>query len=105
DTSNAAHGLHLNWLDRSVSPAQNFYKFANGNWQKSHPIPPAYSRWGIFNILHVRNQKIVHNIIKHAANSNAPQGSITQKIGDFYKSGMDVAAINHAGIKPLKQEF
>ncbi len=104
-TSAEAQGLHLGWLDRDVSPAQNFYKYANGNWQKQNPIPSAYSRWGIFNILHERNQKIVRQIIVNAANSNAKKGSITQKVGDFYNSGMDTEAVNKAGAKPLEPEF
>ncbi|MDN5864735.1 MAG: M13 family metallopeptidase [Gammaproteobacteria bacterium] len=104
-SSAAAEGLHLDWLDRSVSPAENFYKFANGGWQEEHPIPPAYSRWGIFNILHIRNQKIVREIIEDAAAANAKPGSITQKVGDFYESGMDMEAINEAGVKPLEPVF
>lgn len=104
-TSAAAEGLHLDWLDRSASPAENFYEFANGNWQKQNPVPSAYSRWGIFNILHVRNQKIVRQIIENAAAANAKQGTTTQKVGDFYTSGMDMEAINEAGVKPLDQQF
>src|SRR6185312_8250127 len=42
--SEEAYGLQLDWLDRGVEPAQNFFKFANGNWQKQNPIPPAYGR-------------------------------------------------------------
>ncbi len=106
DNSQMAHGLHLNWLDRSVSPSQNFYKFANGNWQKDNPIPAAYSRWGIFSILYVENQKRVRGIIEAAASDkNAKPGSTTQKVGDFYKSGMDVKAIDAAGITPLAPVF
>jgi putative endopeptidase len=106
DNGQAAHGLHLNWLDKSVSPSQNFYKFANGTWQKDNPIPAAYSRWGIFSILYVENQKRVRGIIEAAAaDKNAKAGSTTQKVGDFYKSGMDMKAIDAAGIKPLAPVF
>ncbi|MGA9853195.1 MAG: M13 family metallopeptidase [Gammaproteobacteria bacterium] len=101
-----ADGLHLNWLDQSVSPAQNFYEFANGTWQKDNPIPPAYSRWGQFNILQKQNQEAIHQILEDAAkNAQAKPGSDAQKIGDFYASGMDEAAINQAGIKPLEPEL
>ena len=106
DNGQAAHGLHLNWLDKSVSPSRNFYKFANGTWQKDNPIPAAYSRWGIFSILYVENQKRVRGIIRRAAaDKNAKPGSTTQKVGDFYKSGMDMKAIDAAGIKPLNPVF
>jgi len=102
----STEGLHLDWLDRSVNPAQNFFGYANGNWQKSNPIPPAYSTWGTFNILQNQNEDTIHQILEDAAkNTQAQPGSDTRKIGDFYYSGMDEAAINQAGIKPLEPEL
>ena len=102
----AAQGLHLNWLDRSVSPSQNFYQFANGTWLRDNPIPPAYSRWGQFNIVSQNNKEIIHQLLEDAAkNTAAAPGSDGQKIGDFYASGMDEAAINQAGIAPLQSEL
>lgn len=102
----STEGLHLDWLDRSVNPAQNFFGYANGNWQKSNPIPPAYSTWGTFNILQNQNEDTIHQILENAAkNTQAQPGSDTRKIGDFYYSGMDEAAINQAGIKPLEPEL
>ena len=101
-----AEGLHLDWLDKSVSPSRNFFKFANGNWQKTHPIPGAYSRWGTFTILYLQNQERVRGIIEAAAaEKQARPGSVTQKVGDFYKSGMDMKAIDAAGVKPLHPVF
>jgi putative endopeptidase len=101
-----SRGLHLNWLDKSISPSQNFYKYANGNWQKNNPIPGAYSRWGTFSILYLENQKRIRGIIKAAAaDKNVKPGSTTQKVGDFYRSGMDIKAIDKAGIKPLQPVF
>ena len=105
-TSAETAGLHLDWLDKSANPAQNFFEYANGGWQKQNPIPPAYSRWGTFNILQNQNEDAIHQMLEDAAkNTQAQSGSDTQKIGDFYSSGMDEAAINQAGIKPLDVEF
>jgi putative endopeptidase len=97
--------LHAGWLDTHVSPAQNFYQFANGGWQKSHPIPAAYSTWGTFNILQVRNERIIRQLIEDAAKSHAPLGSAEQKVGDFYASGMDEKLIERVGVSPLSPEF
>lgn len=98
--------LHLDWLDLKISPNQNFYGYANGSWKKQNPIPPEYSSWGTFRILHERVQKLVHEmLIKAANNKTAEPGSTEQKVGDFYYSGMDEAAINKQGIEPLKSEF
>jgi putative endopeptidase len=101
-----AQALHLTWLDKNVSPCQDFYAYANGTWQKQNPIPAQYSRWGTFSILEEKTQKAIHDLlIKEAANKFAKVGSIEQKVGDFYFSGMDEASINKLGAEPLMPEF
>lgn len=98
--------LHLDWLDRTIQPSQNFYAYANGAWIAKNPIPPAYSSWGSFHILHEHVQDIIHKMVIIAANNkSAKPGSVEQKVGDFYFSGMDVSSINKLGITPLAPEF
>lgn len=102
----SAAALHLDWLDKSFKPSQDFYSYANGSWQKQNPIPPEYSSWGSFSILDETVQKKVHDmLIAAAANKTAKVGSIEQKVGDFYYSGMDEASINKLGVTPLQAEF
>ena len=99
-------GLHLNWLDTTVSPAQDFYSYANGTWKKNNPIPPEYPSWGSFNMVNEKVQKLIHQmLIQAAANTKVKPGSIDQKVGDFYFSGMDEDSINQLGVKPLHAEF
>lgn len=99
-------GLHLDWRDTTVSPQDNFYNYANGNWIKNNPIPPEYAGWGSFSALQEKVQKVIHQLVIQAANDKqAKPGSIEQKVGDFYYSGMDEALINKVGVSPLKQEF
>ncbi|HVC31243.1 MAG TPA: M13 family metallopeptidase N-terminal domain-containing protein, partial [Steroidobacteraceae bacterium] len=100
-----AAALHRNWLDTHVSPTQNFYEYANGGWKKTHPIPAAYSSWGTFNILQIRNERIIRQLIKSAAKTHAAPGSTEQKVGDFYASGMDEKLINRLGVSPLSPEL
>ncbi|QEY52574.1 M13 family metallopeptidase [Legionella longbeachae] len=98
--------LHMNWLNTNISPSQDFYSYANGNWQKNNPIPPDYSSWGSFNIISEKVQNIIHQMLINAAkDTKAKPGSIEQKVGDFYYSGMDEESINQLGIKPLQPEF
>jgi len=59
----AGHGFDLANLDRSVSPCDNFFEFADGGWIKAHPIPAAYATWGTFNILHEHNEDVLHDIL------------------------------------------
>jgi putative endopeptidase len=97
--------LHQGWLDTHASPAQSFFQYANGGWQKSNPIPAAYSSWGTFNILQVRNEKITRQLIEDAAKAHAPDGSTAQKVGDFYASGMDEKVIDSLGVGPLSPQL
>jgi putative endopeptidase len=100
------HGFDLANLDRSISPCDDFFKFADGGWIKAHPIPPAYPRWGTFDQLRDNNEDILHQILEEAAkDKTAAPGSNLQKIGDFYASCMDETGIEAAGTKPLDAEF
>lgn len=98
--------LHINWIDKSILPSHDFYAFANGRWQKDNPIPPEYASWGSFNIVNEHVQDLIHRMLMQAAkNTQAKAGSIEQKVGDFYYSGMDEEAINKNGITPLSSEL
>ncbi len=104
--ASADQGLNLDWLDRSVDPAKDFYHFADGGWQKANPIPPEYGDWGAFDVLDKHNQELVNGIlVSVAADTKAPAGSERRKVGDFYAAGMDEAAIEKAGLDPLLPEF
>jgi putative endopeptidase len=97
--------LHTSWLDKTISPAQDFYAYANGSWKKNNPIPPEYPSWGSFNIVHEKVQNIIHQMLIKAAATQAKPGSMEQKVGDFYFSGMDETSINKLGVQPLQAEF
>src|SRR5689334_6081379 len=52
--------LQLPWLQKSILPADDFYTFANGTWQKNNPIPADYSSWSSFSQLAEKTKKAVH---------------------------------------------
>ena len=92
-------------MDTSADACTDFFQYANGNWIKNTEIPPAYSRWGTFNILADNNYAQLKDVLENAAKTKSPAGSDTQFIGDFYASCMDEAAVEKAGAKPLKPYF
>lgn len=96
------HGVNPAHLDRSVAPSQDFFQFSNGGWVKANPIPGDQSAWGAFNELREANRLTLRDLMEEAAKTQAPKGSALQKVGDFYASGMDEAAIEKAGLKPLQ---
>lgn len=97
--------LHLNWNDPHIAITDDFYTYANGNWQKNNPIPKEYGSWSAFSILQEKNLHRLHDLVKQAATTHAQPGSIEQKVGDFYASGMDTTQINKLGVTPLADEF
>jgi putative endopeptidase len=88
-------------LDKTCKPCDDFFQFAMGGWMKSNPIPPEYSTWGSFTVLADRNQQGLREILEASAKADMPSGSNERKIGDFYWSCMDTAAIEGAGTKPI----
>lgn len=93
-------------IDAQVKPGDNFFLYANGTWLKNNPIPSSETRWGSFNELQENNYKALHELLDAAAaDQQAKKGSAAQKVGDFYKTGMNTDAINKAGIAPLQAYF
>ncbi len=98
-------GFDTTRMDKSVDACTDFFQYANGAWLKSTEIPASETRWGSFNILIDNNTKTLNTILETASKTKAPEGCDTQLIGDYYSSCMDEAAIDTAGIKPLKPYF
>ncbi len=98
----SASGVDLKAMDTSVSPCQNFYQYACGNWRANNPIPPDQSRWGRFNELAEKNLAISRGILEKLAIPANQHSAVDQKIGDYYGSCMDEAAIDARGIKPIE---
>ena len=93
-------GVDLDGMDRSVKPGDDFYKFVNGNWDAKTEIPADRSSWGGFAVLRNLSDERTRAIIEASAKQNAPAGSVAQKVGDFYASFMDEAAIEARGFTP-----
>ncbi|HEK19549.1 MAG TPA: M13 family peptidase [Bacteroidetes bacterium] len=92
-------------IDKSVKPGDDFFMYANGAWIKNNPIPAAYSAWSIFNLVQEDLRNKMLKINEEAMKANAAKGTNTQKIGDFYYSGMDTVTIEKLGLQPLQTEL
>lgn len=89
-------------IDTTKKPGDDFFMYANGIWYDTAQIPASQTGVGSYSFLNfpqrIRLQAILDSV---SAANNAP-GSIEQKVGDFYASGMDTAAINKRGYEPIK---
>jgi len=94
-------GIKESNLDRTVRPADDFYQFATGGWQKNNPLPAAYSRYGAFDQLGENNNKRINTILTGLLKTKAKVGSVEQKLSDFYKLAMDSVRRNKEGVAPV----
>ena len=85
--------IDLNNFDNSIKPGNDFFRYSNGGWMKTNPIPDEYSRWGAFNILDEQNTHNLLDVMESAAKNPGKKGSVNQKIGDFYGLAMDTNRI------------
>jgi putative endopeptidase len=92
-------------LDTAVSPATDFFQYANGGWIKKNNIPEAESAWGIGQLVQEDIYDRLRTISEKAATEKGAPGSVSQQIGDLWSSGMDSAAIEQQGLAPLKEEL
>ena len=89
-----AFGFDLVGMDRSVDPGDNFYRFANGEWERVTEIPADRSNYGMFTLLDDLSKQRSRAILEEAAPDS--------RIGAFYVSFMDEAAVNAAGLAPIR---
>ena len=94
-------------LDPGINACQDFNGFVNAKWVKANPIPADKTRWGAFDELREKSLDAQHKLVDAAAAGadTAAAGSIEQKIGWLYHSGMDTAAIDKAGFDPIKPDL
>ena len=87
--------------DKSLDPCTDFFRYSCSKWNRANPIPADQPAWGTFNALGIWNVAAVHDTLEQAAGSSQ-RTPVEQKVGDYYASCMDEAAIGKAGIKPLQ---
>ena len=100
------HGMSPIFMDRSINPIVDFYRYSNGTWLDNVQIPQSESQVSASGQARRRNAGIVRQLIEVVASepASAP-GSLDQLVGDFYRVGMDVQLAERVGMRPLDEEI
>lgn len=93
----------VEYMDRSVSPGVDFYRFAAGNWVKNNPVPSDKARWSGFEELQERNWALIHAILDDCAAGGT--SALGRQVGDFYTSFMQTNRLSELGFSPLQPDL
>ena len=95
-------GVDMTAAKASVKWGDDFFGAANGTWLDEFEIPASRTGYGAFNVLADRSRDRVKTIIDDLAAGSFADGSLEQKISDYYNTYMDVERVNALGISPLQ---
>jgi len=92
-------------MDRSADPCEDLYTYACGGWEKANPIPPDQSSWSVYGKLTVDVRRYLWGTLEELSRPAATRTSDEQKLGDYFAACMNVAAIERAGIAPIRADL
>jgi predicted metalloendopeptidase len=104
-TRPAAKNSGADEIDNSIKPGNDFYRYANGPWLQANVVPVGQSTYDNRALMAERTSHQVRDLIQEAASAQAKNGSVPQKVGDYYASFLDQASIEAKGLAPLAEEM
>jgi putative endopeptidase len=97
-------GFDVGGMDTAVRPGADFNAFANGTYLRNTPIPGDKTSYGAFDMLYDRSQDNLKALIEESA-ANPAASEDAGRIGAFYGSFMDEAAVDRLGATPLEADL
>ena len=94
-------GLDKPGMDLAVRPQDDLFLAMNGGWIARTEIPADKTAWGSFYQLRELSDQRVKGIVEELAARPQADGTVEAKIGTFYASYLDTAAIDADGTRPL----
>lgn len=101
-TTSFAQKVTITGIDPSLKPGDDFFMYVNSKWYNSVEIPSTQSGVGTYSFMNYPQRIRLQGILDSVSAAKNPVGSIEQKVGDFYASGMDTNTINKRGYAPVK---
>jgi len=100
------HGIQLKFMDTTVSPKNDFFRYVNGTWLATTAIPKDRAIWGSFHELRKKTDKDMLDIIAIASkDTTINEKSNSYKATALYNTIVDTTARNKQGITPIKSKL
>ena len=93
------------YIDKNISPKEDFYTYANQGWMDANPLTAEHSRYGQFNILNDSSEARIKDIVLNLAASNPAEGTVAFKVSTIYNQAMDSVRRNREGAEPIKADL
>lgn len=98
--------LNTGYMDTSIRPGENFFKFVNGAWLEKTIIPEDRERWGSFDELRKKTDKNTQDLIEAIQSADIQvSGSDTQKAITFVQEALDLERIEEVSFKPIQESI
>jgi putative endopeptidase len=94
--------VDVNGIDTSIKPGDNFFRYVNGRWYDTARIADDQTGVGSYSFMNIPQKQLLQHILDSVSQTQNAPGSIDQKVGDFYASGMDTTTINQRGYEPIR---
>jgi len=94
--------VDIQGIDSTIKPGENFFRYVNGKWYDTAQIPGSQAGVGTYMFMNYPQRIRLQSILDSVSKASNTAGSIEQKVGDFYASGIDTATINKLGYEPIK---
>jgi putative endopeptidase len=94
--------VDVSGIDSSIKPGDDFFRYVNGRWYDTAKIADDQTGVGSYSFLNIPQKLLLQNILDSVSKMQNTPGSIDQKVGDFYASGMDTTTINQRGYGPIQ---
>jgi len=97
-----ARALHTHPLfDGGAKPQDDLFRAVNGKWLDQTPMPADKSYYGVFTVLRDQADARVRTIVEELA-ARPPANELERKLGDYYRTWLDTAVIDAAGLAPVQ---
>jgi putative endopeptidase len=100
-SSKISWGFDVSGMDCAVVPGDDFYNYANGEWNRRTEIPPDRATVGAFPDLRYNANVRVRELLEQRESSAAANTSSSRKAVELYRAYMNEQRVEQLGSKPL----